>query len=339
MSIKEKNKHWALSYGVLPSDLYQNFFKNHKISLSVSEMGAPFKTMASRIFTHFMYLLITDIIERGGYFKFPAPKRCYIEMVPITGDEFKKAYQNGAFSDIDFLASNFTGYILQFRRATRYGKWTKKIYVTSKFKDRITELTNQGHKWDMSTKRKLKDYVKIVQQQFPLFTQEDLTKIIHYGLVMYAYANRQHCDVIFYKKSGDSSMSLITGMLGKDPLTHFWRWVNKWRMKERLFYKLKGKKWDGYYYFGLTEDAHNKLINQKGKKKIIENTHLLLVKDELRHLKWVKHIWRIPWPLYHGWKFWVSKYKSDKLEYIGQNKYELYHQCFLGKFTNNEIDY
>jgi hypothetical protein len=55
-------------------------------------MGAPFKIMASRIFTHFMYLLISDIIEYGGYFKFPAPKRCYIELVPIMGDDFKSAY-------------------------------------------------------------------------------------------------------------------------------------------------------------------------------------------------------------------------------------------------------
>lgn len=334
MIAKEKNKYWALSYGVLPFDLYHNFYKNHKISLTQAEMGCPFKILASRIFTHFMYLLISDIIEYGGYFKFPAPKRCYIEIVPIMGDDFKIAYQRGAFADVDFLASNFTGYVLQFRRATRYGKWTKKIYVTSKFRDRITELTNKGHKWDMSTKRKLKDYIKRVQQKFPIFTQEDLYTILHYGLVMYAYANRQHCDVIFYKKSDEESISLITGMLGCDTLTHFWRWVNKWRMKERLFYKLKGKIWDGYYYIGLTEEAHQKLLLQKGKKKIIENVHGLLVKDELKHLKWVKHIWRIPWPMYHGWKFWIKLHKSDKFEYVGKNNYELYHQCFLGKFNN-----
>lgn len=334
----QKNRYWALSYGVLPSDLYINFFKNHKISLNKEELGCRFKDAASRIFTHFMYLLITDIIEYGGYFKFPAPKRCYIEIVPVSGDEFKEAYKNGAFQDVDFLASNFTGYILQFRRATRYGKWIKKIYVTSQFKKRITDLTNSGYKWNMSIRRKLSDYVPIVQKKFPIFTKEDLSTIIHYGLVMYAYANRQHCDVIFYKKSDPESISLITGMLGCNTLMHFWRWVNKWRMKERLFYKLKGKKWDGYYYFGLTEEQHNQLTAQKRKKKEIKNTHFVLVKEELRHLKWVKHIWRIPWPMYHGWKFWAKSQKSDKFEYIGKNNYELYHQCFLGKFNQNEID-
>lgn len=336
--MKEKNKYWALSYGVLPQDLYQSFFKNHKISLTKAEMGAPFKTIASRILTHFMYLLINDIINFGGYFKFPAPKRCYIEIVPVSGDEFKKAYQNGAFSDVDFLASNFTGYILQFRRGTRYGKWTKKIYVTSEFKNRITQLTNQGFKWDMSTRRKMKDYIPRVQEKFPIFTKEELSTIIHYGLVMYAYANRQHCDVIFYKKSDGESISLITGMLGCNTLTHFWRWVNKWRMKERLLYKLKSKKWDGYYYFGLTEEQHLALLAQKKKKKSVEKLHFVLVKEEFRHLKWIKHIWRIPWPMYHGWKFWVKEQKSDKFEYVGKNNYELYHQCFLGKFINNETN-
>jgi hypothetical protein len=55
-------------------------------------------------------LVIKDIIENKVTFKGPPGTRAWIEMIPITGEAFAKARQNGAFSDIDFLISDFTGY-------------------------------------------------------------------------------------------------------------------------------------------------------------------------------------------------------------------------------------
>ena len=68
-------------------------------------------------------------------------------MLSVSGDEFVKARQNGKFQDVDFLTSDFTGYNLGLRYNTRSGKWTKALHVSEKYKDRITELTNQGHGW------------------------------------------------------------------------------------------------------------------------------------------------------------------------------------------------
>ena len=68
-------------------------------------------------------------------------------MIPITGDNFIKARQNGAFQDVDFLTSDFTGYQLYLRRSNRYGKWTKRIYLSAKYRDMITDLTNKGEAW------------------------------------------------------------------------------------------------------------------------------------------------------------------------------------------------
>ena len=47
------------------------------------------------------------------------------------GEEFKKARQNGAFADVDFLASNFTGHKLQYRYKVKSGKWFTKKYICS----------------------------------------------------------------------------------------------------------------------------------------------------------------------------------------------------------------
>jgi hypothetical protein len=30
-----------------------------------------------------------------------------------------------------------------------------------------------------------------------------------------------------------------------------------------------------------------------------------------------------------GWKFFVKELKSEHAEYLGENQYEKYHQCFL----------
>jgi hypothetical protein len=48
----------------------------------------------------------------------------------------------------------------------------------------------------------------------------------------------------------------------------------------------------------------------------------------------VKNIWRVPYVADFGWKFFLDEYKTDLAEYIGENKYEIYHQCFLGRYNN-----
>jgi hypothetical protein len=35
-----------------------------------------------------------------------------------------------------------------------------------------------------------------------------------------------------------------------------------------------------------------------------------------------------------GWKFHVDKLKTEHAEYLGENQYEKYHQCFLGRFKD-----
>lgn len=142
-----------LGYGVSPQQLYTGFGDKHELQLSNYELYECAATgsltrLCGSVFKHLFYLIIIDIIENGVIFKLPPPcKRSYIEMRAWYGEDFKAAYRNGAFQDVDFLASNFTGYGLQFRMSTRYGTWCKRLYVSSKYRDRIIELTNRGKKW------------------------------------------------------------------------------------------------------------------------------------------------------------------------------------------------
>ena len=121
--------------------------------------------------------------------------------------------------------------------------------------------------------------------------------------------------------------------LGYDTFKFYLRWVTKFRLKERIMFRLKRKQWDGYYYIGLDEKDHN-IINKQGKKKHFKNIYLTKIKKELYHNKIVKHIWRVPWPTDCGWKFFLEKLNTDQAEYIGENLFELYHDCFQGKYKD-----
>ena len=69
-------------------------------------------------------------------------------------------------------------------------------------------------------------------------------------------------------------------------------------------------------------------------KKETTKEDLTKIKKELYHNKIVKHIWRVPWPTDCGWKFFLEKLNTDQAEYIGENLFELYHDCFQGKYKD-----
>lgn len=139
---------WATSYALTAKDLYTKFpYKRLKTNIKQLPNGSSQAQLLAQVFRYFFYLVIKDIIENKTTFRFPRSYRAFLEMLSVSGDEFVKARQNGKFQDVDFLTSDFTGYHLGLRYNTRYGKWTKALHVSEKYKDRITELTNQGHGW------------------------------------------------------------------------------------------------------------------------------------------------------------------------------------------------
>lgn len=180
--------------------------------------------------------------------------------------------------------------------------------------------------------KETKDYIDAVQKKFPFLSKSELNKIITYGLKRYAWVNRMHGDVLL-RNMTDEPMTAHCGYLGFDTFTHYLRWVVKWRMKERILYRLKRIPWDGYYYIGLDEQQH-KAVKKSKKIKHFKNIFLTKIQKELYHNKIVKHIWRVPWAADCGWKFFVEKLDTDKAEYIGENQYEKYHECFLGRYND-----
>ena len=332
--MEQQSLNFVVSHALRPYELYLGF--PHKKYLNGlyyrEEKEIYFLVIYSRILYYFFNLVLWDIIDNDIVFQMPSKTRSTLEVTNVSGDDFVKAVQNGAFRDVDFLATNFTGYTISLKYNTRYGHWTKKLNISGKMKQALLNYVNNGRHYSAVRSKSTKHYIDQVQEKFPLYTKEELTSIINFGLRRYVYVNRMHADVSF-ADNVNLKYKVFTGNLGGSALKAYKRFVTKSRMKERVIFKFTKKEWDGFYYIGVSQFKHDQLLKQK-KTKTFKKVFLTKIKKELFHDKGVKHIWRVPYVADFGWKFYLEEFKTDLAEYIGENKYEIYHQCFLGRYNH-----
>ena len=148
------SRNYAMGHCFTGKDLFNNFPVN-KLKMSKEQCIATYpdgskRDLAASIFTRSVQMVVDDIINNNVDFKFPTlgQTQAYLRMKRTTGQNFKKAFKNGKWNDVDFLTSNFSGYQIVLdmeskKRTTRQ----KDIYLSPKDKDRITENTNLGKQY------------------------------------------------------------------------------------------------------------------------------------------------------------------------------------------------
>lgn len=108
------------------------------------------KDLAAAIFAESVELVVNDIIENNTHFKLPGVggNEAYLYMDRVSGKDFKKAFKNGKWRDVDFIASDFSGYQLVYNVTnTRKLSKRKSIYLAPKYKQKITDNTNLGKQY------------------------------------------------------------------------------------------------------------------------------------------------------------------------------------------------
>ena len=148
------SRDYAMGHWFTGKDLFNNFPVN-KLKMSKGQCIATYpdgskRDLAASIFTRSVQMVVDDIINNNVDFKFPTlgQTQAYLRMKRTTGQNFKKAFKNGKWNDVDFLTSNFSGYQIVLdmeskKRTTRQ----KDIYLSPKDRDRITENTNLGKQY------------------------------------------------------------------------------------------------------------------------------------------------------------------------------------------------
>lgn len=158
-------------------------------------------------------------------------------------------------------------------------------------------------------------YYDKIKERFPELSYKQIDRIIKKGLRSYYMTNLFGGDVLLCNQS----YSMYTGRLFLNNLTFHKYWKVKWKIKLRIKYKRAKTQYDGYYYFGLTDERFNE-IQSKGKKKKrkakFSNLVMYKILDEcLLHHEY-KHIFRIAYPEDCGFTIYKENYEARNFEYI-----------------------
>ena len=101
------------------------------------------------IFMYTFNLILLDIIENNATFVLPlfGNKEACFHVKKFEGDLFKKMYRSGMFSGIDFLKSNFCGYVVNFQYTTTWGLGNKTLHLSPALKKIFYDNINNGKQY------------------------------------------------------------------------------------------------------------------------------------------------------------------------------------------------
>lgn len=148
------DKNYAMGHTFSLRDLFMNF-PVAKLKMTPEECRETYsdgskRDLAASIFARSTQMVVDDIIDNNVHFKLPgiARTQAYIYMKRTQGRQFKKAFKNGKWNDVDFIMSNFSGYqlVLEMQSEKRPTR-EKLIYLSGKDKQRIIDNTNNGKQY------------------------------------------------------------------------------------------------------------------------------------------------------------------------------------------------
>lgn len=143
---------YALGYALNLKDLFGTFnIKRLKLKSKKCEelIGNRHKEILMyKVMKYCIKLVIEDIIHNNATFHLPTrKKKVCIKMKKVEGEQFAKARRNGKWRDVDFLASNFSGYQMVIRFMSGEVTREKPIYLDPIHKNQITQYTNEGKQY------------------------------------------------------------------------------------------------------------------------------------------------------------------------------------------------
>lgn len=143
---------YAVGYALGLKDLFKNLsFKKLKMSVAVCQKlikNRHKEIIMAKVMKLCIKLIIDDIIYNNATFKLPTgKKKAFLYMKKTSDDNFVGARKNGKWKDVDFLASNFSGYQMAFKYQTGGVMRERPVYLDSSNKKLITDKTNEGKQY------------------------------------------------------------------------------------------------------------------------------------------------------------------------------------------------
>lgn len=142
---------FATGYAFNTKHIFRNFdYKKIKSVKShyVNKEGRKRRRdhMVISVFIYAVKLILIDIFTNNNTFNLPlvSGKTAKIKMRAVRDEDFKNARRNGKFLDVDFIRSDYTGYVPTFEYQSSKVIINKNIYVSKWLQDICTKRTNEG---------------------------------------------------------------------------------------------------------------------------------------------------------------------------------------------------
>lgn len=167
---------------------------------------------------------------------------------------------------------------------------------------------------------KIDDYIDKVAERYPTIPKKSIRRILEFGSRSF-YMHTYYGGDILLKSN---YFTLYCGRIFASNLIFYKYWVMKYRIKYRFKYARSKTKYNGYYYFGLTEDAYSeykKQLNSKTKRRQkVTFTDVVLCKllEEAVLSRQHTRFFRVEIPEEKGFVMKMSELTTRQYEYLGK---------------------
>lgn len=268
-------------------------------------------------FKYCMTLVFNKILDDRMRFKVPYSKS-YIDFEIVMEEELMKQRQNGRFTEIDLIESDFTGYFLNYFFQSKAYQKVLPIYIGGGLKKKFLNGINSGIKYYTKTDFTIDDVLDEVYEKFYTIPPDEIRRIVIHGLRRMNSAIHYGCYITLASTNFD-----LYAYIGTIPSNPEKRWKEYCVRRERKLRKIDawGKKpYEGYYYIGLAQSMYEQWIELNKKTRTMvqfENVMCKKIQEELYGRNTFVHVFRFKVPKFKGYVFWKDKMKDDSVEYLG----------------------
>lgn len=313
------------NHGLTPGELYANTPKSiidRKWRWLISRYGVT-NSYADAIADPFKYcfgLILNKVIDEKVRFKVPVNSDAYIDFEIVSGEKFISQRQNGRFSEIDFVESDFTGYFLTYYFQAKAYQKAMPIYVGGELKKKFLNGINTGEKFYTIKDITINDFLKPVHEKFPDLTEKEIKNLLLHGFRRMHSAIKFGCAISINTRKYINCLAYI-GKLTLTPEKNIKEYSIRRDRKLRKIEIWKHTEFDGYYYIGLNPTGFNKWLEDNKTSKSIAKFNNIIprkIKEELYYKAKHLHIFRYKRKTFKGWAFWADELKIRDLEYLGE---------------------
>ena len=166
----------------------------------------------------------------------------------------------------------------------------------------------------------IEDYYPQIKEKFPEIPDYYIDKILKHGMRSLYALTTAGADVCI--KAPKNRFVMFFGKLFTNVDLCSKYYIMKYKIKLRLQYKIKNRIWNGYYYFGLTEEDYQKYIPEKRgriKNKItFDSLCIYKMKEEVFLFRKYKYFFKIKMEKEGNFTIMLENYSTRNIEMVAK---------------------